>query len=75
MLSAMFCRTKRWYMLGGTPRFLHLHKLMMLVLNLRAISAHDIPATSLKNSLCLSGLVGQDHQQYRYRQGHRSSDK
>ena len=57
---------------GRTPHFLHLHRLMMLVLNLWAISAHDIPATSLKSSLCLSGLAGRDHQQQRYRQGHQS---
>ena len=62
-------------MLGRTPHFPHLYRLMMLVLNLRAISAHDIPATSLKNSLCLSGLAGRDHQQQRYRPEHRSSDK
>ena len=35
-----------------------------------AISAHDIPATSLKSSLCLSGPAGRDHQQQRYRQVH-----
>lgn len=69
MLSAKSCRTERWCMLGRTPHFLYLRRLMMLVLSLRAISAHDIPAISLKSSLCLSGPARPDQQQ-RCRQGH-----